>query len=72
MQIGVIGPGDCSPEEYAAARKIGRLLALSGATLCCGGLSGVMERHATVQRKKEAGLSGYSRIPGRGTGTWTW
>lgn len=66
MQIGVIGPGDCSPEEYAAARKIGRLLASSGATLCCGGLSGVME--AACHGAKEEGGRTVGILPHTGQG----
>jgi uncharacterized protein (TIGR00725 family) len=42
-QIGVIGAADASPEEYEAARTVGRLIAENRETLVCGGLSGVME-----------------------------
>jgi len=41
--IGVIGSGRATPEGYAAAREIGRLIAEAGAVLVCGGLGGVME-----------------------------
>ncbi len=43
MQIAVIGRGDCSGEEYRTAETLGRLIAESGGTVCCGGLGGVME-----------------------------
>jgi uncharacterized protein (TIGR00725 family) len=39
----VIGPGDgAGPEDVAAAREIGRLLAEAGAVVVTGGLGGVM------------------------------
>ncbi len=41
--IGVIGSGQCSPQEAALAETVGRELAKRGAILLCGGLSGVME-----------------------------
>jgi uncharacterized protein (TIGR00725 family) len=53
MQIGVIGPGDCTAGEYGAGMTISRLLAAQGVTLCCGGLSGVME--AACRGAKEGG-----------------
>jgi uncharacterized protein (TIGR00725 family) len=39
----VVGPGDASPEQQAVAAEVGRLLALRGAVIVCGGLGGVME-----------------------------
>ena len=39
----VIGHGQCTPEEASLAQDVGRLIALRGATLMCGGLGGVME-----------------------------
>jgi uncharacterized protein (TIGR00725 family) len=41
--IGVIGAGDASGELNETAYEIGKLIALRGATLVCGGLGGVME-----------------------------
>jgi uncharacterized protein (TIGR00725 family) len=41
--IAVIGGGSCSREEAKIAEEVGRELAKRGATLVCGGLSGVME-----------------------------
>ncbi len=38
----VAGPGDAAPMEVAAAEAVGRLLALSGVGVLCGGLGGVM------------------------------
>jgi uncharacterized protein (TIGR00725 family) len=39
----VVGPGDASGEEVAAAASVGALLARRGAVVVCGGLGGVME-----------------------------
>jgi uncharacterized protein (TIGR00725 family) len=63
-QIGVIGAGDCSSEEYHAAEEVGRTIAKGGAILCCGGLSGVME--AACKGAKEAGGLTIGIIPGTG------
>jgi uncharacterized protein (TIGR00725 family) len=41
--IGVIGAGDATQEQKELAYEIGKLIALRGAVLVCGGLSGVME-----------------------------
>ncbi len=43
LQVAVIGPGTCTPEEYAAGQRTGRVIAESNAILLCGGLGGVME-----------------------------
>jgi len=40
--VAVVGPGDASPEEAAAAEQVGQGLAEAGATVVCGGLGGVM------------------------------
>lgn len=42
-RIGVIGASDAEPETLAAARSVGRALALAEAILVNGGLGGVME-----------------------------
>ncbi len=43
LMIAVIGAGQCTLEEAAAAELAGRELARRGAVLVCGGLGGVME-----------------------------
>ena len=58
----MIGGGQCSAAEYAAAMEIGRLVAEAGATLVCGGLSGVME--AAARGAKEAGGVTIGILPG--------
>ena len=40
--VAVVGPGEASPEEAAAAEEVGRRLAEAGARVVCGGLGGVM------------------------------
>ncbi|WP_063125071.1 LOG family protein [Nocardia arizonensis] len=42
IQVAVCGPRDCTAEDAAHAREIGRLLAEAGATVLCGGGRGVM------------------------------
>ncbi len=44
--IAVIGGGDASADDLAAAEEVGRRLADAGAILVCGGLGGVMEAAA--------------------------
>ncbi|MCK9276780.1 MAG: TIGR00725 family protein [Methanoculleus sp.] len=66
MQIAVIGRGDCSDEEYAAAETIGRLIAGNRATVCCGGLGGVME--AVCRGAKEGGGTTVGILPDTGDG----
>jgi len=43
MIVAVIGDSSCSREEARLAETVGQLLAQCGATIVCGGLSGVME-----------------------------
>ncbi len=43
LNISVIGGSDVPPEICEIATRVGKLLAKSGATVFCGGLSGVME-----------------------------
>src|SRR5262249_55417558 len=65
LQIGVIGEGTCSKRTAALARRVGAAVARAGATLCSGGLGGVME--AASRGAAEAGglvvgiLPGFSR-----------
>ena len=54
--MAVIGAGACSPQEAAAAERIGELLARAGAVLVCGGLSGVMEA-ACRGARREGGMT---------------
>jgi hypothetical protein len=66
--VSVIGAGRCGPAQSALAEEVGRLIAKRGATLVCGGLSGVME--AAARGAKQAGgttigiLPGHDRKPG--------
>ncbi|WP_042368253.1 TIGR00725 family protein [Streptacidiphilus neutrinimicus] len=41
--VAVVGPGEATPQESAAAEEVGRRLAARGAVVVCGGLGGVME-----------------------------
>jgi uncharacterized protein (TIGR00725 family) len=41
--ISVIGAGKTDPQTYQLAMELGEVLAQKGATVICGGLSGVME-----------------------------
>ena len=56
IQIAVIGPSSCTALEYDSARTAGRLIALEGAVLLCGGLGGVMEA-ACRGALEESGLT---------------
>ena len=60
--ISVIGGGQCGAAEYASAMEVGRLVAEAGATLVCGGLSGIME--AAARGAKEAGGATIGILPG--------
>jgi uncharacterized protein (TIGR00725 family) len=60
--ISVIGGGQSGAAEYATAMEVGRLVAEAGATLVCGGLSGVME--AAARGAREAGGSTIGILPG--------
>ena len=59
--IGVIGESKATKENYKQAYEVGRLIALAGAALVCGGLSGVME--AACKGAKEAGGMTIGVIP---------
>jgi uncharacterized protein (TIGR00725 family) len=41
--VAVVGPGEATPDEAAAAEEVGRRLAEHGAVVICGGLGGAME-----------------------------
>ncbi len=62
LYISVVGGGACTPRQYALAQEIGRLVAVAGATLVCGGLGGVME--AASRGAKEAGGTTIGILPG--------
>jgi uncharacterized protein (TIGR00725 family) len=57
----VVGSGEASGELYEKARKVGRLAAERGATIVCGGRSGVME--AAARGATEAGGTAIGILP---------
>ncbi len=65
MQVAVVGAGDATPEEYAAAHAVGALLA-GKATLVCGGMGGVMEAASKGAREKGGRTVGI--LPDTGNG----
>lgn len=65
-QIGVIGAGNASPEEYETARTVGVLIAGNHEAVVCGGLSGVME--AVCKGAKETGGLTIGILPDSGNG----
>jgi uncharacterized protein (TIGR00725 family) len=62
LLIAVIGPASCSPFEAEAAKTVGKVLAHGGATVVCGGRSGVME--AACQGARAAGGLTLGILPG--------
>jgi len=60
--VAVVGPGDASKTELAAAEAVGRGLAQAGAIVVCGGLGGVME--AAARGATEAGGTAVGILPG--------
>jgi uncharacterized protein (TIGR00725 family) len=60
--ISVIGAGQASDDEAAAAEEIGRRLADAGAILLCGGLGGVMD--AAARGCEAAGGTSVGILPG--------
>ncbi len=60
--VAVIGAGACDDEVAADAREVGRLLALEGLALVCGGLGGVME--AACEGAYQAGGLTIGILPG--------
>ncbi|HET7573509.1 MAG TPA: TIGR00725 family protein [Solirubrobacterales bacterium] len=67
-QVAVIGPARCEPDSEAArlGEEVGRLLAEAGATVVCGGLTGVME--AVCRGATEAGGEAIGIVPGHDVG----
>lgn len=66
MQIAVIGASDCTADEYASARELGRLIAGRQATLVCGGMGGIME--AACRGARESGGMTVGIVPDTGNG----
>jgi uncharacterized protein (TIGR00725 family) len=60
--VGVVGPGEASADEEAAAEQVGRALAESGAIVVCGGLGGVMA--AACRGASSAGGRTVGILPG--------
>src|ERR687885_2400660 len=59
--VAVVGSGEASGDLYEKARTVGRLVAERGATVVCGGLSGVME--AAARGAAEAGGTAIGILP---------
>jgi len=66
VQVAVIGPGTCTPGEYAAGQTVGRILAENNAILLCGGLGGVMEAACRGAREGNGTTAGI--LPDAGGG----
>lgn len=60
--VAVIGPAEAQPEQVAAAREVGRLLAEAGAVVLTGGLGGVMA--AATEGAAAAGGVSVALLPG--------
>ncbi|MCS7261348.1 MAG: TIGR00725 family protein [Anaerolineae bacterium] len=60
--VAVVGSALCSPHEMKLAEAVGRVLAEAGATLICGGGSGVME--AACRGAKQANGLTIGILPG--------
>lgn len=53
IQVSVCGPRHCNAEDEVNAHRIGQLLAESGATVICGGGTGVMAAVARGVRERD-------------------
>ncbi len=62
MYVAVVGPGEASPDEVAAAERVGAELARRGAVVVCGGLGGVME--AVCRGARNEGGTSVGILPG--------
>lgn len=60
--VAVVGPGDATAAQETQAAEVGRLLALAGATVVCGGLGGVMA--AACRGAREQGGRTIGLLPG--------
>lgn len=65
LNISVIGGSEIPPDMCVAAEEVGRLLARAGATVYCGGLTGVMECVAKGVREENGLVIGI--LPGSKT-----
>jgi uncharacterized protein (TIGR00725 family) len=61
VYVAVVGSGTATGDLYEKARTVGRLVAERGATVVCGGLSGVME--AAARGTTEAGGTAIGILP---------
>ena len=61
VYVAVVGSGTATGELYEKAREVGKLVAEKGATVVCGGLSGVME--AAARGATEAGGTSIGILP---------
>jgi uncharacterized protein (TIGR00725 family) len=61
LYVAVVGSGVATDDLYEKAREVGRLVAERGATVVCGGLSGVME--AAARGATEAGGTAIGILP---------
>lgn len=68
VQIAVIGPGNCTEDEYSAAETVGRIVAREGGIVCCGGLGGVMEAACRGARTENGFTVGIVPDTGDGNG----
>ncbi len=59
--VAVVGSGTATGDLYEKAREVGKLIAESGATVVCGGLSGVMK--AAARGATEAGGTAIGILP---------
>jgi len=66
MMISVIGGDTAAPEATRMAEEVGRELARQGATVVCGGRSGVME--AVCRGARSVGGHTIGIMPGRNAG----
>jgi uncharacterized protein (TIGR00725 family) len=60
--LAISGPGRATPDEYDAARHVGRWAAEHGHIVVCGGLGGVME--AAARGATDAGGTSVGLLPG--------
>lgn len=62
VRIGVLGPHQCSKDQYRLGHDVGAGIARAGAVLVCGGLDGIME--AAAAGAKSAGGTTVGILPG--------